>query len=97
MAICSYCEREFRSTAALGSHIRYKHGEAAEERKAPRASADTHCPVCQYKLPFTSAWEDSGMTVCPRCLSMFNKHTREIISERGAGLRALGALPPMPT
>ena len=95
MPWCHYCNKDFASTAALGSHIRYKHSDAEVEKKAPRASQDTHCPVCNYEQPFTSCWEDEGMTVCIKCLSMFDKHTKEVYSERGAKLRELGELPPI--
>jgi len=94
MPICKYCEKEFASTAALGGHIRQKHAEQQKESGAPRASQDTHCPVCNYELLFTSCWEERGLTVCGKCGCMFDKPSKEVVSHNWAKLRAIGVLPP---
>lgn len=90
MFYCEECDREFKSRAGLTVHMKQKHGRMKQATEVPRSSQDTHCPVCGFEIPFTTCCEDTGYTVCPKCLSMFDKQSKQIVYERGALLKSIG-------
>jgi len=89
MHICKHCGEEFNTSQQLGGHVRATHGDKTDQDGKPKDPEDTHCPVCNYKCPFTDAWKLYGVTVCPKCVSVFDKHTKEIISEHGENMRRM--------
>lgn len=75
MPVCPYCEREFVNQAALAGHIGRKHWDQAhvEVPPLPTLSGDNQpCPVCGYKLPWTTVDDSYPLTACPRCRCIYD-------------------------
>jgi DNA-directed RNA polymerase subunit RPC12/RpoP len=74
--ICHVCNDEFKDMPALARHIKKYH---PTETRAARSASVKPCPVCSFKLPYSSGWAECTYTVCPRCLSHFNPMSGELI------------------
>lgn len=95
---CDWCRAEFDDILALGRHISterragrgHQDDEFHGERKSGKGRGtvpstgkiNTHCPNCNFEIPYTTAWGSGDCTVCPKCLCMFDTH--QVDSTTGA-------------
>ena len=78
MYTCDECGTEFGLMSQLARHIKKEHRSTPTVKKTSAVQAP--CPVCDFKLPYTTASADWPRTICPVCLSQYDQIKGELFS-----------------
>ncbi len=76
---CEQCKRQFKSSEALGGHMRWHDRSKAESKKAAPPAWHILCPVCKTDTHYRSDSQHLGDTTCDNCLTMFSLFTLDVV------------------